>query len=250
MSHFYGIVRNRVKPFVPARLRAMRSRRRISNFNRSMSGKSTPEIFDSIYSKRMWGFSPAGGKYSSGLGSYERRAVEPYIASISRFVESFSFRLDAVDLGCGDFAIGSKLRPLFNRYIAGDIVADVIARNRNQYKSLDVDFRVINIAEDDLPPGDVVFVRQVLQHLSNHEIARALDRIQATYPQLILTEHLPLENDFLPNIDIGTGPDIRLAVKSGVDITKAPFEVPVTNAVVLCEVAHQTTRIRTTLYDF
>lgn len=215
-----------------------------------MAEKSTSEIFDSVYSKRMWGFSPTAEKYSSGSGSYDPRAVEPYIASISRFVESFSFRLDAVDLGCGDFTIGSKVRPLFNRYVAGDIVADVIARNREQHKSLDVDFRVINIAEDNLPPGDVVFVRQVLQHLSNHEIARALDRIQATYPRLVLTEHLPLDNEFVPNVDIRTGPDIRMTVKSGVDITKAPFEVSVTSAVVLCEVILETSRIRTTLYNF
>jgi len=250
VSELHRVMHNTVKPFVPSPFRSMRSRRRISKFNRLMAGRPTSEIFDSIYSKRMWGFGPVAGKYSSGSGSYEPRALEMYIAAISRFVESLTIRPDAVDLGCGDFFVGSKLRPLFNRYIAGDIVAGLIARNREEYKSLDVDFRIINIAEDDLPPGDVVFVRQVLQHLSNDEIARALDRIQATYPQLVLTEHLPLKDDFIPNIDIQTGPHIRLTVKSGLDITKEPFEVAIASAVVLCEVTLETSRIRTTLYNF
>ena len=142
------------------------------------------------------------------------------------------------------------LRPLFNRYIACDIVPDLIARNRERYKSLDVDFQVLNMSHDALPPGDIVFVRQVLQHLSNRDIAQALERIRATYPRLILTEHLPLNPDFVPNIDIKTGADIRLAVNSGVDISRAPFNVVAVSTAILCEVTVKTSRIRTVLYEF
>ena len=119
-----------------------------------------------------------------------------------------------------------------------------------RYNALDVDFRLLDFVTDDLPPGDVVFVRQVLQHLSNDQIARALERIRTSYPKLILTEHLPSDPDFTPNIDIKTGPAIRLAVQSGVDITKPPFEIPVDSAEVLCEVHLKTSLIRTTLYEF
>ena len=37
-------------------------------------------------------------------------------------------------------------------------------------EDLDVDFRVLDITSDEIPPGDVCFVRQVLQHLSNQSI--------------------------------------------------------------------------------
>jgi hypothetical protein len=198
----------------------------------------------------MWRVSPKAGRYSSGSGSHDSDVVDPYIASVSRFVESLPFRPDAVDLGCGDLTVGSALRPLFNRYIACDIVSDVLAENRLRYKALDVDFRLIDFMEDDLPPGDVVFVRQVLQHLSNDQIARALERIRTTYHRLILTEHLPSDPNFTANIDIRTGPAIRLAVQSGVDITKPPFEIPVESVEVLCEVHLKTSLIRTTLYIF
>ncbi len=216
-----------------------------------MAGRPRSEIFSGVYSKKIWG--------GSGSGSHRAFVVEPYIASISQFAGEFPQPLDIVDLGCGDFAIGSRLRPLFNRYVACDIVPDVIAQNRERYSDLDVDFRVVDLIADDLPPGDVVFVRLVLQHLSNDLIAHAVARLRATYSRLVLTEHLPSDTNFIPNIDIPTGPGIRLGLNSGVDITKAPFEIPVTNEKILCEVivrentygpGSAASRIRTTLYEF
>jgi SAM-dependent methyltransferase len=246
----YGAIRNKIKPFIPERLRLVRGKWRLRKFNRAMAGKSSHEIFHAVYYKRIWGFSNERGQFSSGVGSREAKIVEPYIASVSQYVGSLPYRLDAVDLGCGDFAIGSLLRPLFNRYIGCDIVADLIARNRERYKSLDVDFQVINISDNDLPPGDIVLVRQVFQHLSNRDIARALERIRATYPRLILTEDIPLEPDFVPNVDIETGAGIRGPLNSGVDIMQAPFDVSAASTAVLCEITLKRSRIRTTLYNF
>ncbi|MCV7440542.1 class I SAM-dependent methyltransferase [Mycobacterium seoulense] len=251
MKDFQLTLRDGRKIVISFNLRAINERRRVQKFIRTLAGKSTTEIFSDIYAKQIWG--------GSGPGSRNSFVVEPYINSISQFAAALPERLDAVDLGCGDFAIGSRLRPLFNRYIAGDIVPDVISRNRARFGNLDVDFRVVDITADDLPPGDIAFVRQVLQHLSNDEIARAVNRLRATYPRLVLTEHLPLAADFVPNIDIPTGPNNRLGVNSGVDITKPPFEIPVLSATVLCEVVIEenidgpgspASRIRTTLYEF
>ena len=251
MLYSYGAIRNKIQPLIPGQLRAMRSKHRSRKFNRSMAGKSSAEIFEAVYSKRMWGFSDQPGEFSSGEGSRIAQTVEPYVESVSQYVGSLPCIPDAVDLGCGDFTIGSLLRPLFNGYTACDIVPSLIEHNRERYKSLDVDFQVVNIvSDDDLPPGDIVFVRQVLQHLSNRDIARALERIRAAYPRLILTEHLPLERNFPPNIDISTGADIRLIVNSGVDIERAPFNVSAASTTLLCEVTLKTSRIRTILYNF
>lgn len=249
MKDFHQLtLRDGRKIVISVNLCAINERRRVRKFIRTLAGKPTSEIFRDVYAKQIWGG-------DSGPGSRSAFVVEPYIASISQFAGAFPKPLDVVDLGCGDFAVGSRLRPLFNRYVAGDIVPDVIARNRERFSDLDVDFRVIDLTADDLPPGDVALVRQVLQHLSNDEIARAVTRLRATYPKVVLTEHLPLATDFVPNIDIQTGPNNRLGVNSGIDITHAPFEVPVASAMVLCEVtceeiADGPGRIRTTLYEF
>jgi hypothetical protein len=258
VKDFQYTFRNGAKIVVSPNLRQLHAHRRSIRFTRALAGKPTSEIFSYVYSKQIWG--------GSGGGSHYAFIVEPYITAISRFAAVFPKPLDAVDLGCGDFAIGSRLRPLFNGYVAGDIVPDVIVRNRKRYTDLDVDFRVIDFTADELPPGDVVFVRLVLQHLSNDEIARTVTRLRETYPRLILTEHLPLATDFVPNIDVETGPGIRLGLNSGVDITKPPFEVAATSATVLCEVLLEEnalavgryrytnlsppSRIRTTLYEF
>lgn len=239
-----------LKPYVPRAARDLRGRYIMRKFNSAMRGKSVAEIFTGIYDSRLWGVSPVPGEYSSGVGSHDSRIVEPYLASVSAYLRDMPSPPDVVDLGCGNFAVGSRLRDRANRYIACDIVADVIARNRERYASLDVDFRVLDMTKDGPPPGDVVTIRQVLQHLSNRDIGRVLERIRGQYGVLILTEGLPQATDFTPNIDIVTGPDTRLSIGSGVDITQPPFQLPVTSSEVLCEVTLRKSRIRTTAYRF
>lgn len=214
-----------------------------------MGGKSNQDIFEAVYTKRMWRPSTDMSRFSSGSGSHKANVAGPYVTAVTRYVESLAFRPNAVDLGCGDFAIGSVLRPLFDRYIACDIVEDVLAQNRAKYKDLDVDFRRVDIAKDSLPPGDLVFVRQVFQHLSNQQIALALQNISARYSRLVLTEHLPLDPNFRPNVDICTGPDTRLSVDSGVDITQPPFDIRPVASEVICEIEQGASLIRTTVYS-
>ncbi|WP_422742548.1 class I SAM-dependent methyltransferase [Mycobacterium sp. WMMD1722] len=250
MSRVYNAIHRGLRRIVPLRVRAMRSRHRLKEFSRSVGSDSPQAVFEAVYEKRMWGVGPEGERYSSGFGSHHSAVVEPYIASVSRLLESFDTPPDAVDLGCGDFAIGSALRPLCNRYVACDVVTGLLEQNRARFSGSDVEFRLVDIARDDLPPGDIAFVRQVLQHLSNAAISRALEKIRTTYPRLVLTENLPLDPDFEPNIDIATGPDIRLSVQSGVDIEQPPFGIAVSAAEVLCEVVVKGSRFRTTLYTF
>ena len=68
-------------------------------------------------------------------------------------------------------------------------------------------------------------VRQVLQHLTNSEIIKFVEKVKSSYEYLICTEHLPSNNDYIPNIDKPTGADIRLGIGSGIDLTRAPFNL-------------------------
>ncbi|WP_374333561.1 class I SAM-dependent methyltransferase, partial [Aestuariivirga sp.] len=134
------------------------------------------------------------------------------------------------------------------RYVACDVVPDLIAFNRNAYSHLDVDFRVLDMAEDALPEGDVVFVRQVLQHLGNAAIARAVAKIAVRYKYLVLTEHVPESADFAPNVDIVTGAGTRLQLGSGVVLTRAPFNLAAASERIICESPQLGGVIRTTVY--
>jgi hypothetical protein len=85
-------------------------------------------------------------------------------------------------------------------------------------------FVCLDIIEQQLPDGDVCLVRQVLQHLSNAEIKAILDKLNK-YKYVFVTEHYPLGNDCLPNIDKPHGADIRLYDNSAVFLDKEPFNI-------------------------
>ena len=81
--------------------------------------------------------------------------------------------------------------------------------------------------EDPLPDGDVCFVRQVLQHLSNDQILKILPKL-AAYKYVFVTEHIPTRTkSYTPNVDNPHGPDVRLYWNSGVFLEQPPFSVPV-----------------------
>ena len=142
---------------------------------------------------------------------------------------------NVVDLGCGDFKIGSSLRQFCNNYVAIDIFDELIIWNKKEYKNLNVDFRTLDITKDPLPSGDICFLRQVLQHLSNDSINKFLKSIKGKYKYLIITEHLP-DGNFTPNKDISTGPYIRLYKNSGVVLAESPFNLKSTFEKNICSI--------------
>jgi len=113
------------------------------------------------------------------------------LEAVKAFRASLEEKPKALDLGCGDFNIGSHLREFCGGYIACDIVEPPIAFNKKKYAALNVDFRVLDLSVDPLPPADAIFVRHVFQHLSNAEILACLDQISANYKYFVLTEHAP-----------------------------------------------------------
>ncbi|KAI1126942.1 hypothetical protein F5Y10DRAFT_266653 [Nemania abortiva] len=208
----------------------------------------TSEVFSNIYKDNFWGNATSDTPFFSGTGSHNSDAVDPYVAAVRSFItRTFSKPPDAADLGCGDFNIGHQIRNITDRYIACDIVPQLIDYNRIAYADYNVDFRVLDIISEELPAAEVVLIRQVLQHLDNTRIAYILPKLYR-YRWAIITEHLPSQDDFVPNLDIQTG-DVRLLVNSGLDLTKLPFHLRHHGATVLCETPAIDGRIRTTAYQ-
>jgi len=178
--------------------------------------------------------------------------VLPYVNAVGRFLDSLPCPPSVVDLGCGDFNVGEQLRPYCDRYVACDVVPALIQRNKDKFAGTQVDFRCIDIIEDDLPYGDIVFLRQVLQHLNNAQILRVVQKLYR-YKFLILTEHVPTNSGFPPNRDKATGGGIRLPQGSGVVLTEPPFLLRVKSESVICttnqSLAQYPGLIKTTLYE-
>jgi hypothetical protein len=72
--------------------------------------------------------------------------------------------------------VGSQIRKFCGRYIACDVVPGLIDFIKRQFEDLDVEFKLLDLVKDEFPAGDVALIRQVLQHLSNDQIARFVAR--------------------------------------------------------------------------
>lgn len=207
------------------------------------------ELFSRIYREGLWGRSADPDRpFYSGSGSDDRTITSAYVDAVSAFVRSLPRPPSALDLGCGDFHVGRRIRPLCGTYVACDVVPELIEFNRHRYADLDVDFRVLDLSEDPLPPADLVFARQVLQHLSNARIRRFVRGLPGRFTYLVLTEHLPSSPSFPHNIDQPSSHLPRLRRNSGVVLTSPPFELQAIEARTLCEVREGPGIIRTTLY--
>src|SRR5260370_3290404 len=171
-----------VKGILPRALLQAREDYLTMRRDREFSRLTAKDAFTKIYTEGLWAKSNNDpDSFSSGSGSRQPNIVATYISAVEKFITSLDQKPNVVDLGCGDFLIGSKIRHLCGNYIACDIVDSLIARNKDIYRHLDVDFRVLDITSDELPDGDVVFVRQALQPLSNELILNAVPKIGSKY---------------------------------------------------------------------
>ena len=185
----------------------------------------TKDVMNQIYEQHLWGTNHT--KFYSGFGSHYPVIVNPYLQVVSTFLESFKEKLTVLDLGCGDFNIGKNLVQYSKKYIGIDIVESLIHYNKKKFSQDILEFKCLNISTDKLPKADCVLIRQVLQHLSNKEIAEVVAKLY-NYKYIIITEHLPNE-EFIANKDIISGQGIRLKKNSGVNIIEPPFNFKVKN---------------------
>lgn len=206
----------------------------------------TKAAMEQIYEAKLWGSN--GSDFYSGDGSHHPKLVEPYVHVLQSILKSFENPLTVLDLGCGDFNVGAQLVGHTKRYIAVDIVEDLINFNNKKFLMPNLEFHYLDIAKDDLPFADCAIVRQVLQHVSNGEIKNIVDKLY-DFKYVVLTEHLP-HGDFSPNIDIISGQGIRLKKQSGVDLQAAPFYLRVKEAKQLLslELPDYNGRLVTTLF--
>lgn len=199
--------------------------------NKSKKPWPTKAVMSQIYEQHLWG----GNQFDfySGDGSHNTVITEPYLKAVIGFLKSHSKPQTVCDLGCGDFNIGQHLVEYCELYTAIDVVESLIERNKTKFRRSNLEFQCLDITKDEIPIADCAIIRQVLQHLSNSEIQRILEKLTA-YNYVILTEHIP-SVELIPNKDILSGQGIRLKQHSGVDILKPPFNFKYKNQTTLHE---------------
>lgn len=234
------MIKNIAKKLIPSSLLARRRRKVSVESQQKFADKSVAETFSEIYEKNVWGGEQ--GEFYSGDGSTAKYATV-YAETIRKFAAENKIER-VVDLGCGDFRVASKFVSEDFHYTGCDVVPSLVEYLNEKYKSETVEFRCVNIVEDELPDGDLCLIRQVLQHLSNREIERVLSNARK-FKYLVITEHYPSpQKEFLPNLDIPHGPNMRVQFDSAVVLDKPPFNLK--NVELLLDVeAGEGTRIKT-----
>lgn len=139
------------------------------------------DTFERIFAEARW-----GAQHLSGGGS------TPDYTAVTRRIVVDAVRHHGIgsmlDLPCGDFAwmpgALEQLPPGFT-YIGADISPGLIERNRARFPQRR--FEVLDVVTDRLPPVELIFCRDALQHLPIPDIQRALENISASGAQYLLT---------------------------------------------------------------
>ncbi|CAN5478204.1 class I SAM-dependent methyltransferase [soil metagenome] len=237
-------LKNAVKKIIPSSLMKWRIRRISAKRQQEFGKKSVAETFGEIYEKNVWG--GKAGEFYSGDGSTGENAAK-YAETVKNFIAENDIK-KVVDLGSGDFRVASKFVSDDFHYTGCDVVPSLVEHLNEKYGNEKIEFRYVNIVEDELPDGDLCLIRQVLQHLSNAEIAKVLQNT-TKYKYLIVTEHYPHpQMEVSPNLDIPHGPDMRVRFNSAVVLDKLPFNLQ-NIAVLLDAEAEGGTRIKTFIIE-
>jgi len=217
-----------LKPFVPDAVLKAWKRHKFDLEQKRVAGKPLEQVFAEIYESGEWA-KAEGVKYHSGPGSlpHVTKGYEDFV--VATLDADLTIRT-LVDIGCGDFQVSNRILKRLARpvsYIGCDIAANVVAYNRHQHEIPGhIEFRVLNVATDAVPPGDIVTIREVFQHLSNDTILAALANLKRTFRKAIITEGLPITPS-QPNLDIRSGYRTRDGLNSGVYLELPPFNLKV-----------------------
>ena len=222
------------KRYVPYAVRLCYKKVAVFLRSKINSKKTLQDIFSEIYFKNKWGGRP--GEFYSGPGS-EGIYAEKFCNTVNDFIKSLGKKVCVVDVGCGDFRIGGKIISKNVDYIGVDVVLELISRNKQLYEKENVKFLCLDVANQELPDGDVCLLRQVLQHLSNKDIKMILDKVRK-FKYVFVTETYPTKIESC-NKDQPSGQDTRFYKKSAVCLEKEPFNVANVELVMSLPVGNQ-----------
>jgi SAM-dependent methyltransferase len=151
----------------------------------------------------------------SGAGSNAYFTIE-YRHFLEKFLVMNGIS-SVVDIGCGDWQFSRFLNWANARYLGLDVVPSVIQANQKRFGLPSVQFRIMpeNLAE--VPSGDLLIMKDVLQHLPEENILRFRDLVLPKFKYCLITNsYQKLETPV--NVDIRIG-DFRC-----LDLQAAPFQ--------------------------
>jgi SAM-dependent methyltransferase len=147
---------------------------------RSYAARIRQEAFVRIKREERWGGTLSGGGSTVDYTRATRGILERVLRDTG--VKSM------LDAGCGDASwVPLVLESIDEgfRYVGGDIVPDLIERHKQTYPQHE--FQVIDFVVDELPKCDLIFCRDVIQHLPLSDAMTALRNFSRSGARYLLT---------------------------------------------------------------
>lgn len=181
-----------------------------SNITRSTYNNR--EVFNTIYRKHKWLF----GSGSGSISIFNK----PFIQFVNNFLNDYPDIKVIVDIGCGNFKIGKNLALHGKKYIGCDVSDFVLEKVRGKFSSPNKRFLHLDVVSDELPKGDLVILKDVLQHLCNRDVFRVLSK-------LTIYRYVIIQNDIYDEKFVFNTKKTNKNIKNGgfrpLDIRKTPF---------------------------
>lgn len=108
----------------------------------------------------------------SGRGS-SMKATTAIRTGLQEVIDKFGIT-SMLDIPCGDFNWVKTLDLSGVEYLGADIVSELIEENILSYEKSGITFKVIDAVKDPIPKVDLIFCRDMLQHLPKEEVTKVL----------------------------------------------------------------------------
>lgn len=165
-------------------------------------------VFVEIYNSNFWN----SNESASGGGS-TIKGTKVIREELPKIISDFNIQT-MLDLPCGDYNWMKEVK-LNCTYLGGDLVEEVILSNQIHFSSDKINFKKIDILNDLLPCVDLIFCKDLFQHLSYENIFTALINIKNSGSKYLLVTSYPYT---FKNYDILNG-DFR-----ALNLFKFPFK--------------------------
>ncbi len=168
------------------------------------------EVFTDIYERKTWGDGSGGGSVPEHLPEYR--------ALVETLIRQNGVKC-VLDIGCGLGWLAASIDWQGAWYVGMDVASHPVAHMRKLIDKGNGPAGIVihgDVLVDELPPADLVLLKEVTQHLDNASVLALIDRLR-TYPLIL---HASVRSG------VGTNAPIAMGQTRGVDLTLSPFGLP------------------------
>tara|TARA_B100000242_G_C43005952_1_gene467461 strand:+ start:228 stop:968 length:741 start_codon:yes stop_codon:yes gene_type:complete len=176
------------------------------------------DIFTDIYLNNKW-----GDKYSSSGTGSNLNQTRIILKEVANTIRKYEIK-NILDIPCGDFYWMKEFDFQVLNYVGADIVSELINENIRKFKRSNIDFKTVDLLEDEIPESDLIFCRDCLVHFSFKDIFKAINNIKKTNSKYLMTTNF---------IERSHNDDIPTGAWRTINLCKPPFNFPKPTLIIL-----------------